>query len=465
MIAIGGSIGTGLFLASGGVISMAGPGGGLTAYVIVSVMVYFLMTSLGEMATYMPVSGSFETYATRFLGPSLGFSLGWNYWFNWAVTLAAELVAGSIIMQYWFPNIPGIYFSIIFFVFLFILNYTSARSFGEAEYWFAGIKVTTTIVFIFCGILMIIGVIGGRSPGFSNWMIGDAPFVGGFSEIIAVLLIAGFSFQGTELVGIAAGESDNPEVNVPKAISSVFWRILIFYIGSIAVIGFLIPYTNPNLLCSDLKDIAVSPFTLVFRVIGIPAAANIMNGVILTAVLSAGNSSMYASTRMIYAMAKEKKAPSAFGKVNKNGVPVNALFFTALFGALAFLTSILEVGKVYVWLINLSALLGFIAWLGIAVSHYRFRMAFRAQGKDLSVLKYKAKWFPFGPLFSFLLCIFIILGQNYQAFITKNINWMEIISTYSGIILFIIVFLYYKIKHKTKLIPLKDVDLTPIDSM
>ena len=465
MIAIGGAIGTGLFLASGSVISTAGPGGGLLAYAIMAVMVYFLMTSLGEMAAYMPVSGSFETYATKFVDPALGFSLGWNYWLNWAVTLAAELVAAQIIMQFWFPQVPGIIWSALFFAILLVLNFLSALAFGEGEFWFAGIKVTTVIIFIISGLLVIFGVLGGHPTGFHNWVTGEAPFVGGFGEIIAVLLIAGFSFQGTELVGIAAGESENPAKNIPKAINTIFWRITIFYIGGITIIGFILPYNDPNLLRSSLQDVAVSPFTLVFERSGMSAAAAIMNAVILTAVLSAGNSSMYASTRMLYAMAKEGKAPKAFGRVNKRGVPVPALLFTASFGVLAFLTSFFGEGVIYTWIVNLSGLLGFIAWLGIALSHYRFRRAFKAQGKDLSVLPYRAKWFPFGPLFALILCIFVIGGQNYKAFLGDTIDWWAVAATYSSIPLFIALYLGYKIKKKSKLVKLMEADLSPMDKM
>lgn len=263
MIALGGAIGTGLFVAGGEVVSTAGPGGALVAYGLIGLMVYFLMTSLGEMATYLPVSGSFGTYATRYVDKAFGFALGWNYWFNWAITLAAELVAGALIMKYWFPDTPAIVWSAIFLILLFTLNYLSTRSFGESEYIFSGIKVITVLVFLFAGLMLILGV-GGDSPGFTNWVVGDAPFVGGVGAILTIFMVAGFSFQGTELIGVAAGESEDPEKNIPKAINSIFWRILLFYIGAFTVIGFLIPYTDSNLLNSSVENISISPFTLVF---------------------------------------------------------------------------------------------------------------------------------------------------------------------------------------------------------
>lgn len=328
MIAMGGAIGTGIFLALGATIKQAGPGGALTAYACIGVMVYFLMTSLGEMATFMPVSGSFETYASRFIDPAFGFALGWNYWYNWAITVAAEMVAGALIMKFWFPNVPAIIWSVLFLVLIVSLNLLSTKAYGESEYWFAGIKVFTVIVFLLIGIATILGILGGHTVGLQNFTIKDAPFVGGVKSIFMVFLIAGFSFQGTELVGIAAGESENPEKTIPKAINTIFWRIIVFYLGTIFVVSAIIPYTDAG--------VNTSPFTLVFERAGIAAAASLMNAVILTSVISCGNSGMYASSRMLYAMAKEGKAPSWLGKLNSRGVPVNALALTTLVASACF---------------------------------------------------------------------------------------------------------------------------------
>lgn len=460
MIAIGGSIGTGLFLASGGSIHSAGPGGALVAYLAISIMVYFLMTSLGEMAAFMPVSGSFSTYATRFVDPSLGFALGWNYWYNWAITIAVELSASALIMKYWFPDTPAILWSALFLGLLFALNLLSVKAYGESEYWFALIKVITVIIFIIVGVLMIFGIMGGQAVGFQNFTKGDAPFNGGFMALLGVFMIAGFSFQGTELVGVAAGESEDPARNIPKAIRQIFWRILLFYILAILIIGLLVPYDNPNLISGDLTDIAISPFTIVFENAGFAFAASVMNAVILTSVLSAGNSGMYASTRMLWNLAKEGKAPKWFAKVTGNGVPINALILTALIGALAFLSSLFGEGEVYVWLLNASGMSGFIAWLGIAISHYRFRKAFIAQGRDLSELPYRAKWFPFGPIFAFIICCIVILGQNYSAFMGGTIDWYGVLVSYIGLPLFLIIWLAYKVTLKTKLVPLEQVDFS-----
>lgn len=461
MIAIGGAIGTGLFLASGGTIASAGPGGALAAYAVIGIMVLLLMQSLGEMAAHLPIAGSFQSYATRFVSPSFGFAMGWNYWFNWAITVAAELVAAGLIMSFWLPDVPGWVWAGVFLVLLTALNAMSSRAYGEGEFWLAAIKVAAVIVFLVAGVLMIFGILGGDSPGFSNWTEREAPFNGGFLSIISVFMIAGFSFQGTEMIGVAAGEAENPRRDVPKALRSVFWRIMLFYVGAIIVIGFLIPYTDPNLLRSNESDIAFSPFTLVFERAGIAFAASLMNAVILTAILSAGNSGLYASARMLLSLALEGKAPKIFRKVNKRGVPMPALLATASVGLAGFITAVIGEGAAYTWLVNISGLSGFIVWVGIAVCHYKFRRAYVAQGYDLKDLPYKAPLFPLGPIVAFALCIVVILGQNYQA--VFNGELFHVLSSYIGLPVFLLVWLVHKLVTRSKPVALMDADVQSLE--
>lgn len=446
MIAIGGSMGPGLFVASGATIAQAGPGGALLVYMLIGLMVYFLMTSLGELAAFMPVSGSFATYGAKYVEKGFGFALGWNYWYNWAVTIAVDLVAAQLVMSYWFPDAPGWIWSALFLSLIFLLNYFSVKNFGEAEYWFSLIKVSTIIIFISVGLLMVIGILGdNENIGWHYWQIDDAPFAGGFAAMVGVAMIVGFSFQGTELIGIAAGESKKPEKTIPRAVRQVFWRILLFYVCAILIISLIIPYTDPHLLRSGVKDIGVSPFTLVFEHAGLLSAAAVMNTVILTAVLSAGNSGMYASTRMLYTLAKEGMAPRRFAKLSKEGVPRNALYATTLIAMMCFVTTLFTNQKVYFWLLNTSGMTGFIAWLGIAISHYRFRRGYLAQGHNIADLPYRSGLFPFGPIFAFVLCLIITLGQNYRAFLDDSIDWYGVAATYVGIPLFFMIWLGYKL--------------------
>lgn len=457
MIAIGGSIGTGLFIASGGAISIAGPGGALMAYGIIGVMVFFLMTSLGELATYLPVSGSFSTYANKFVDPALGFALGWNYWLNWTITLAVDISTTAIILQFWFPNIPGWIFSLIFLFLIFFMNLLSVGVFGEAEFWFSMIKVVTVICFIIVGLLTIVGILGGKTLGTHNFTIGKAPIFGGPFALISACVIAGFSFQGVEMVGISAGESEDPDKSIPKAIKQIFWRILLFYICSILVIGLIIPYTSPYLLGREVTDVTTSPFTLVFKRAGLAAAASIMNAVILTSVLSAVNSGMYAGARMLYSLSHNNQAPTILKRVNHKGIPIFALITTTVIATLVFLCSKLG-SNAYTILVSASGLTGFIAWLGIAICHLRFRQAFMYQGHSLDELSYKAKWFPFGPILSIIICMIVICFQDIPAIL--NHDYGSLFLTYLSVIIFVCLFVYYKIRYKTKLLKLKDVDLT-----
>ncbi|WP_255032125.1 amino acid permease [Bordetella genomosp. 1] len=460
MIAVGGSIGTGLFVASGATIAQAGPGGALLAYGLIGLMVYFLMTSLGELAAAMPVSGSFSTYGARYVEEGFGFALGWNYWYNWAVTVAVDLVAAQLVMAYWFPDIPGVYWSALFLLLTFGLNALSARGFGEAEFWFALIKVIAVLAFIAMGVLMLLGIIrGGETGGLHNWTVGDAPFAGGFAALIGVAMVVGFSFQGTELIGIAAGESKDPARNLPRAVRQVFWRILLFYVFAILVIGLLIPYTDPQLLRNEVSDISVSPFALIFDRAGLLAGASIMNAVVLTSVLSAGNSGMYAATRMLYALACDGKAPAVFSRVSCSGVPLWALVATTAVAALCFFTFLFSPNAVYIWLLNTSGMTGFIAWLGIAISHYRFRRGYVAQGGRLADLPYVSPFFPFGPIFAFVLCLVITLGQNYQAFLQDRIDWGGVVATYVGIPLFLLIWAGYRLTHRSRFVSLAQMPL------
>ena len=271
-------------------------------------------------------------------------------------------------------------------------------------------------------------------------------------------MVAGFSFQGTELVGVAAGEARNPRRDVPKAIHTVFWRIMIFYIGAITVVGFLVPYTDPNLLRSDTSDISYSPFTLVFERAGIGIAAAIMNAVILTAVLSAGNSGLYASTRMLHSMALQGQAPTWFAYVNRHGVPVRALGATALVGAAGFLTAVVGQDTAYTWLLNVSALCGFIVWLGIAVCHFRFRRAYVLQGNDPADLPYQAPWFPLGPVLAFTLCALVILGQNYEAIFKGQL--VEVLSSYIGLPVFGAIWLGHRLVTGSRMVRLEEADVS-----
>ncbi|TYZ39730.1 gamma-aminobutyrate permease [Ralstonia solanacearum] len=462
MIALGGAIGTGLFVASGASIAQAGPGGALFTYTLIGVMVYCLMTSLGELAVHLPVSGSFVTYSRLYVEEGFGFALGWNYWFALAVSVAVELAAAQLVMKYWFPGVSGMVWSAAFLLLMFVLNAFSVRGFGEAEYWFSMIKVVTIVVFLLIGLAMIFGIMkGGPQSGWHNFTVGDAPFVGGLPAMIGVAMIAGFSFQGVETIGVAAGEAENPARTIPRGIRQTFWRILLFYVLAILIIAVLLPYTDPNLLRNEATDIGVSPFALVFQHAGLAFAAGMMNAVVLTALLSSGTSSLYVSTRILYDLALEGQAPRWFARVSGNGVPHRALLATSAVGALCFFSSLFGDQVVYLWLLNTSAVTCFIAWFGIALAHYRFRKGFLHQGHTLDQLEYRSPFFPFGPILVAALCVIIILGQNTKALFAPIDNFGAFVATYCGVFLFVAIWLGYRWRYKTRFVRYEQMQFSP----
>lgn len=410
MMALGGAIGTGLFLASGEAVSQAGPGGSLAAYALMGVLVLAVMQSLAEMAAAIPVSGSFQEYARRFTSEAFGFATGWNYWFNEVVTVAAELSAAAIVMQYWFPDSSAWLWAGLFLLLLVALNALTVGWYGESEFWFALIKVVAVLVFLTIGVAMIVGILG-DSPGGRNWNVGEAPFVGGAGGVAAVFMVAGFAFQGVESMGVAAGEMEDPTRSIPRATHAIFWRILLFYVGAIAVIGTVLPYTDPNLLNSDVTDVAVSPFTLVLDHAGVLAAAAVMNAIILASVLSSGNSVLYVSVRMLRALAATGSAPRGLAVVSKRGVPVRSLLACVLVAAALFALSMWGNGSAYLWLVTASSMSGFLSWMSISWSHIRFRRAMRAQHHSLSALPYRAPLYPVAPVLSLALCAYVVVGQ------------------------------------------------------
>ncbi|KAI8086759.1 amino acid permease/ SLC12A domain-containing protein [Halteromyces radiatus] len=456
MISLGGSIGTGLFLNSGQNIAVAGPAGALIAYLVIGFMVFCFMVCMGEMATFLPVSGSFNHYATRFVDPAFGFALGWNYWFSWSVTIATELSAAATIINWWKPVMPDAAWSVIFLVIIIAINLVGVRLYGEMEYWMCMIKILIVLVFIIIAILVTSGAVGDHQViGFKYWSDPGA-FVGGAVGTVSVLLSAGFSFQGTEIVGITAGEAKNPTKTVPRAIRNVFWRIIVFYIITIFLIGLCIPATDPN-LSNETGDAATASFTLVFKLAGINAGADVINAIILTSVLSAANSDLYTCSRTLLGLARDGNAPMILAKTNKYGSPYWAVIVSSILGFSCVFVSIYSASVGFAWFLSITAVTGFISWWGIAVIHLRFRRAYVKQGRSVADLPYKAIWYPFTPLFAAILCFLIVFGQGYTAF-TPTFSVEKFFSNYIGILPFCLCYIIYKIVRRSKVVPLDECD-------
>lgn len=399
MISLGGVIGTGLFLSSGFTIHIAGPIGTILAYAIGAVIVYLVMLCVGELSVAMPVSGSFHVYAERYIGPATGFVVAIQYWITWTVALGSEFTAAGLLMQRWFPHTPTWVWSAACIVLIFTVNALSVKVFGEAEFWFASIKVIAICVFILIGGAAIFGIIPiagyDHAPLFHN-LVKDGVFPNGFMPVFTTILTVNFAFSGTELIGVTAGEARDPETAVPEAIHTTLWRLVLFFIGSIVVMSSLIPWQDAG--------VNESPFVLVFNAIGLPFAGDIMNFVVLTAVLSAANSGLYASTRMVWSLGNERVIPVWFAKTNRRGVPMLALLASIAGGLLALLSSVVAASTVYLVLVAISGLSAVVVWIAIAYCQIQFRRRWIADGHSADELKYRTPGYPVVPWLAFGLC-------------------------------------------------------------
>lgn len=460
MIAIGGAIGTGLFVATGSVVAEAGPGGAILAYLLIGVMLYFLMASIGELATFYPVSGSFSSYANRFVDPSLGFTMGWLYYIMWALVSSVDVMVASSVIHYWdaFKFFNPITWSLIFITLLFLLNIFTVKAFGETEFWLSLIKVITIIVFIIVGFLMIFGILGGHTQGFDYFTKGEAPFVGGLSGLLSVLLVAGFSVGGTEVVAVTAGESSNPQKTMPKAVKQVFWRILLFYVLSIIVISAIIPYTDP-LLLNENGSVSQSPFTIVFDRIGIAFAASVINAVILTSLLSAANSGLYTTSRMLFALSDDNQAPKFLSQLNsKTKLPLRALITTYIFVVLVIIYANFNSNAVFS-LLNIIGSMVILVWGASIWGQIRLRRAIKKQGKDAkSLLPYQSPLYPLGPIIVIIMLVFLLFGSSFGKIMSGDIS--GVIVNFVPLIVLTIIFFIHKFVKKTHFVKLEDMDLS-----
>ncbi|MFD2371970.1 amino acid permease [Brevibacillus sp. GCM10020057] len=438
MISLGGVIGTGLFLGSGYTISQAGPIGTILSFLVGGFIMYLTMLCLGELTVAMPVAGSFQTYMTRFVSPSLGFGVGWLYWLGWAVTVALELLSSGLLMQRWFPDSPVWMWCAIFGSVLFLLNALSARAFGETEFWFSSIKVSAIILFIILGGAAMFGLIGLKNgqpaPMLSNFSSASL-LPHGITGLLMTMITVNFSFQGTELIGIAAGESKEPEKTIPKSIRNTVWRTLVFFVLAIFVLSGMIPY--------EQAGVVESPFVVVFDSIGIPYAADIMNFVVLTALLSVANSGLYAATRMLYALSTEGMASLKLRAVNKKGIPMNALLITFAIALLSLLSGIFAEDTVFMVLLSVAGLGAQVGWISISASQLAFRRQFLKNGGKVEELKFRTPLYPFVPLLSLILNLTVLASLAFDP--------EQRIALYCGIPFMLLAIVIYRLRFKQKL--------------
>ncbi|KAB8346145.1 hypothetical protein FH972_023191 [Carpinus fangiana] len=423
MIAIGGAIGTGLIIGTGSSLARAGPASILISYSAVGFLVYMVMCALGEMAAWLPLASGFTGYAARFCDPALGFALGWTYWFN--------------------------------------INYFGGvRFFGEFEFWLSSIKVIVIIGVILLSLVLAAGGGPDHDPkGFRYWSnpgafatyIDDGA-AGRFYAFWSVMVTAVFAFLGTELVGVTVGEAQNPRRAIPKAIKLTFWRIVIFYICSVFLLGMIVPYNTPALAFANNQkntSAAASPFVVAVTLAGIPYLDGILNGAILIFVFSAANSDLYIATRTIYGLASEGKAPAFLKRTDRNGVPFYALGVSSLFALLAYLNVADDSKKVFTYFVNLVSMFGLLTWISILVSHIYFVRARKAQGIPNSALAFVAPFGAAGSYGALAFCILISLTKNFDVFTNAKskvrFDYETFITGYLGIPLYLVMIAGYKL--------------------
>lgn len=436
MMSLGGIIGTGLFLGSGYAIGEAGPAGAILAYLVGGLLMFLAMVCLGELSVIMPVSGSFQAHATKFIGPATGFVVGWVYWLSWALYVGLEFIAAGMLMKRWFPDVPVWIWCAVFVVLLFGINSLATRAFAEAEYWFAGVKVLAVILFIIVGLGAVFGLISMESepaPFLTNF-IGDGLLPAGMVGVFISMMTVVYAFQGSEIMGVAAGETEEPEKNIPKAIRNIVIRILLFYVLAMFVLSALVPWQDAGVL--------ESPFVTVFDMVGIPYAADIMNFVILTAILSVGNTGLFACTRILFSLSESGMAPKLLAKLNKRGVPSNALLVTLGFALLSLLTSIIAADTLFVVLLAISGIGGTLTWMAIAYSQMRFRKQYVNEGGKIEELKFRVRLYPFAPILCIIMCCSIFVFTAFDPTQRTSLYW--------GFGFVGACYLYYYLRHTKK---------------
>lgn len=421
MIAIGGAIGTGLFVGSGTALRTAGPAGILLGWIISGSMIYCMVMSVAELAIAYPVAGGFTTYATRFIDESFGFANNFNYMLQWLVVLPLEIVAASITVNYW--NTPKKYrdgFVALFWVVIVLINMFGVRGYGEAEFIFSICKVLMIIGFIIMAIVLICG--GGPGTGYigAKYWYHPGAFAGDtagqkFKGFCSVFVTAAFSFAGSELVGLTAAESTNPRKDVPGAAKQVFWRITMFYVLCLLLIGMLVPYTDKRLIGGSSVDAAASPFVIAINNQGISGLPTVVNVVILIAVISVGNSAIYACSRTLSALAEQGFLPKIFSFIDRGGRPMVGIAVTSAFGLISFVAESDKEGDVFNWLMALSGLSSLFTWGSICLCHIRFRHALAVQGRSTDELSFASPAGVWGAAWGLFLCILMLIAQFYVA--------------------------------------------------
>ncbi|KAH8144300.1 uncharacterized protein LAJ45_11725 [Morchella importuna] len=469
-IAIGGIIGTGLFVGSGAALLRAGPLSILMAYSIVGTVIYSLMLAIGEMTTWLPIPGGLTVYAHRYLDPSWGFAMGWNYTLGAGITVCAEVSAAILLIEYWNDSVNIAVWIVIILGVIFILNIFVVEGYGEAEFVFASIKIITIIGLLFLAVILFFG--GGPTHdriGFRYWNDPGAMraylkpgATGRFLGFLKSFVNACFAFGGSEVICVAASETTNPRRNIPKAVRRTFWRVLIFYVFGVLAIGVLVPYNDPGLttaLGNGAKGAAASPWVAAIVNAGIDGLPSVINAVILTSAWSCGNSFMFAASRNLYALAITGHAPKVFARCSKRGIPYFAVCTVFAFTMLSFLLLSERSSVVFNWFMNITTLSSLFNWLTLFLATIQFRKAYQSQGIEHSALPFHSVLMPYAAYYGVTMVTFFIIISGFDVFFPQNWSVSDFFATYSGILMFAVPFIGHKLWYRTKLTRPAEIDI------
>ncbi|WAT01135.1 amino acid permease [Rouxiella chamberiensis] len=441
LIALGGAIGTGLFLGIAQTIKMAGPSV-LLGYAVAGIIAFFIMRQLGEMVVHEPVAGSFSHFANKYWGGFAGFMSGWNYWVLYVLVSMAELTAVGIYVQYWWPEIPTWVSAAVFFVAINLVNMSSVKIYGEVEFWFSIVKVAAIVGMIAFGAWLLASGNGGPEASVANlWQHGGF-FPNGVKGLVMAMAVIMFSFGGLELIGITAAEADNPQKSIPKATNQVIYRILLFYVGALAVLLSLYPWQK--------VVEGGSPFVLIFHALNSNLVATLLNAVVLSAALSVYNSCVFSNSRMLFGLAKQGNAPKALMKVNRRGIPFNALAVSAVVTALCVLLNYLMPGKAFELLMSLVVSALVINWAMISITHLKFRRALHGEGR-------KTRFPSLGYPLTNVVCLLFLAAILVIMFLTPGIR----ISVWLIPVWLLVLAVSYQFRKKSSAVSAVDIVETP----
>ncbi|KAK5223783.1 amino acid transporter [Exophiala xenobiotica] len=474
MIALGGALGSGLIIGTGSALASSGPASVLISYTVVGIVVWLMLTGLCEMGTYLPIAEGFTGYASRFVDPAMGFALGYSYWLKYAISTPNQLTAIALVLQYWVPREkvnPGVFIA-VFLVVIILVNYIGVRFFGEFEFWLSSIKVLVLVGVILLSLILACGGGPDHDPkGFRYWHNPGAfkeykaeGSLGRFLGVWYCMGIASFAYLSTEFIGVTVGEAQNPRRTIPRAARLIFYRIFFFYVISVFFLGMLVPYNSPKLAFATKQSTsaAASPFVVAIVLAGIKVLPGILNACIMIFVFSAGISDLYISSRTLYGLAADGKAPRFLAKTNSRGVPVAAMGTSAAFALLAFMNVSSDSKKIFGYFINCITVFGLIVWVCILLSHIQFVRARKAQQISEEHLRYKAPCGVYGSWAALVFCVLVVFTKNFSVFIhtkTSDFDYKNFITGYIAIPVFLVMFFGYKVVYRTKGVRPAEADL------